>query len=414
MTNPEESDSLSASTSSVVTTASATSSASAMSSTQVIKAQRLELRNQRRQLVLYRQPLATVYHASCELLLLLRQGVETLLSKRLLTLGLAGTCTALLLLYTTTHNQLILSWYLRAYEAVFWIFLGVLSSVGLGTGLHTFILYLGPYIAHVTMHAYSCGTTNLGLPFHSTNSRSWNSAVCPPVPEGGHPPVTIYGIVRAVQFQAFMWGAGTAIGELPPYFVARAARLSQEDPDDEDLEELHETIKAADDTLLGRAKQMMHKFVQRAGFWGIVLCASIPNPLFDLAGLTCGHFLIPFRVFFGATLIGKAFVKVHIQVISLVLVMSKPVFESILVTIKGLPAIGDHLYTVLSHARESAQAKFASDVPQQGPKTTTLSMVVATLVILMISYFAISILEQLAQKHRHRLDKQFLDKIKSQ
>ena len=30
---------------------------------------------------------------------------------------------------------------------LWWVGLGVLSSVGLGTGLHTFILYLGPHIA---------------------------------------------------------------------------------------------------------------------------------------------------------------------------------------------------------------------------------------------------------------------------
>ena len=30
-------------------------------------------------------------------------------------------------------------------------------------------------------------------------------------------------------------GAGTAIGELPPYFMARAARLSGADLEDEDL-----------------------------------------------------------------------------------------------------------------------------------------------------------------------------------
>ena len=41
---------------------------------------------------------------------------------------------------------------------------------------------------------------------------------------------------------------------------------------------------------------------------------QIPNPLFDLAGITCGHFLIPFWTFFGATLIGKAVIKMHIQV----------------------------------------------------------------------------------------------------
>ena len=41
---------------------------------------------------------------------------------------------------------------------------------------------------------------------------------------------------------------------------------------------------------------------------------QIPNPLFDLAGITCGHFLVPFPTFFGATLLGKAVIKMHIQV----------------------------------------------------------------------------------------------------
>jgi len=46
----------------------------------------------------------------------------------------------------------------------------------------------------------------------------------------------------------------------------------------------------------------------------ILFGSQIPNPLFDLAGITCGHFLIPFWTFFGATLIGKAIIKMHIQV----------------------------------------------------------------------------------------------------
>ena len=29
-----------------------------------------------------------------------------------------------------------------------------------------------------------------------------------------------------VRFPAMCWGAGTALGELPPYFMARAARLT--------------------------------------------------------------------------------------------------------------------------------------------------------------------------------------------
>ena len=40
----------------------------------------------------------------------------------------------------------------------------------------------------------------------------------------------------------------------------------------------------------------------------------MPNPLFDLAGIMCGQFGIPFWEFFLATLIGKAIFKTHIQV----------------------------------------------------------------------------------------------------
>ena len=46
----------------------------------------------------------------------------------------------------------------------------------------------------------------------------------------------------------------------------------------------------------------------------LILPFQIPNPLFDLAGITCGHFLVPFGTFFGATLIGKAVIKMHVQV----------------------------------------------------------------------------------------------------
>lgn len=46
---------------------------------------------------------------------------------------------------------------------------------------------------------------------------------------------------------------------------------------------------------------------------------QVPNPLFDLAGIMCGQFGVPFWEFFLATLIGKAIIKTHIQVWNLVL-----------------------------------------------------------------------------------------------
>lgn len=39
----------------------------------------------------------------------------------------------------------------------YWVVLGIASSIGLGTGLHTFVLYLGPHIAKVAMVATTCG-----------------------------------------------------------------------------------------------------------------------------------------------------------------------------------------------------------------------------------------------------------------
>lgn len=46
----------------------------------------------------------------------------------------------------------------------YWVFLGILSSVGLGTGLHTFLLYLGPFIAKVTLAAQECRSVQFPRP----------------------------------------------------------------------------------------------------------------------------------------------------------------------------------------------------------------------------------------------------------
>lgn len=56
----------------------------------------------------------------------------------------------------------------------------------------------------------------------------------------------MWDIVSKVRFEAFMWGAGTAIGELPPYFMARAAKLSgSEVEEEEELEALEEIEKSS-------------------------------------------------------------------------------------------------------------------------------------------------------------------------
>lgn len=63
-----------------------------------------------------------------------------------------------------------------------------------------------------------------------------------------------------------MWGAGTAIGELPPYFMARTARLSGEKLEDEEEDKESKWYPV---------KQTIKTLVERVGFLGILACASV-------------------------------------------------------------------------------------------------------------------------------------------
>ena len=93
---------------------------------------------------------------------------------------------------------------------------------------------------------------------------------------------------------------------------------------------------------------------------------SIPNPLFDLAGITCGHFLVPFWTFFGATLIGKAVIKMHIQVgdgqqnrrgpgliffffqkVFVILAFNKELFEGAVSLLVQIPVLGKTTFETL-------------------------------------------------------------------
>ena len=98
----------------------------------------------------------------------------------------------------------------------YWILLGIASSVGLGTGLHTFVLYLGPWMAKFTIAANECGVIPTMLP------NKWDFSHFAPCPKSSNPTeVGISSIFINVAFEGFLWGLGTAIGELPPSTISR-------------------------------------------------------------------------------------------------------------------------------------------------------------------------------------------------
>jgi len=360
-------------------------------------------------LVLWRQPLRVLHYAFIEAIITLGDWARYLISQTAVLVLLGGLIGVYVLLHTVpgSHTETVLR--LEKYLAwcLWWVGLGVLSSVGLGTGLHTFILYLGPHIAAVTMAAYECGTLDFPEPPYP------NTIQCPQ-PTGGDGSaaslleVGVWAIIAKVRVEAFCWGMGTAIGELPPYFMARAARLSGGEPgeDTEEFLELQEKLKNPEKmTRFERAKYGIQQLVERVGFFGILAAASIPNPLFDLAGITCGHFLVPFWTFFGATLIGKAVIKMHIQKIFVILAFNKELFEGAVSLLVQIPVLGARLEgpvrKLLAQQREKLHSK--GEGHQGG---SVISSVFEIFVLSMVAYFVVSIINSLAQSYKKRLERE--------
>lgn len=116
-------------------------------------------------------------------------------------------------------------------------------------------------------------------------------------------------------------------GELPPYFITRAARRAGKRASDFETE-LTEARQGTD--MISRLKMWTIDFTEKHGFVGILALASWPNAAFDMCGMACGWLMVPFWTFFGATLIGKGLIKVSLQTFVCILVFGKTFWEGIL------------------------------------------------------------------------------------
>lgn len=353
----------------------------------ISEAERLE----RKSLVVWRRPWMTLKYSILETCLLLIKLGLSLLDRRLL-----GGILILVIIYCVPgpHEPYVLICEQNLGFAIYWLGLGLLSSVGFGTGLHTFLMYLGPHIAAVTLAAYECQTLDFPMPPYP------DEKLCPKEPYGRHVP-TVWQILTKVRIESLLWGVGTALGELPPYFMAKAARLSGKCV--EERQEMAELQRCSRNlSLFERGKLLVERAVLRLGFFGILLCASVPNPLFDLAGVACGHFLVPFWKFFVATLIGKAFIKATIQQLIVVVAFSEDLVKVLVNSLIRIPWLGPTMQLPIQNMLASTKLRMHRKIKEDSATELGLAIVFQLFTLIIIAFCVVSLLNALAQEHCKR------------
>ncbi|EPZ33300.1 hypothetical protein O9G_001712 [Rozella allomycis CSF55] len=262
-----------------------------------------------------------------------------------------------------------------------WFVYGVASSIGLGFGLHTFVLFLGPFIAKVAIAAFHCNSIDFSMvgfsDIHCVKS-----------------PGSLIGaldVINKVKYEAFFWGAGTAFGELPPFFIARASAAIG--IFDDTFNDMLKLSKSKITNTRDWVKVKMFQMMTSLGFWGVLLGASIPNPVFDFAGIGCGINKVPFWTFFSATFIGKAIVKTFIQTSFVVYLFEKENIDNAISIIKSFHL---HLGTLMEAFIDEKRSQFIEEVVVHHDNSKfdfLYKLFISTLII----FFVGSIINQIAR-----------------
>ncbi|CAM9310137.1 unnamed protein product [Discosporangium mesarthrocarpum] len=303
---------------------------------------------------------------------------------------------------------------------VWWVGLGVLSSVGLGTGIHSGVLFLFPHILKTCLAAEECGTLDFEIMGNMWFSNSDTLFACPDYEvggSGGGKTATFLNILLKVYPSCLLWGVGTAIGEIPPYALSRAASETGER-----LAEMEEFAELeAKDTVVGkyevvkRSKIWMINFLKKHGFLGVFLMSSWPNMAFDLCGICCGHFLMPFWTFFGATLLGKAGVKVLGQTAFFTIIFHEHHLENFISMLnRVIPSSWDlHglLHKILTEGKAQFQHKGGG--VDGGGVMAQLKTIWAMFMLIVLAMFTISCMNLFAQMCAAKEDAEKIQKLKN-
>ena len=322
---------------------------------------------------------------------------------------------------------------------VWWVGLGVLSSIGLGTGMHSGMLFLFPHILKVRRSAEACG----GVGFDARANTWFRMAgddlfACAASADAGDPGDSFVRAWLASLPAAILWGGGTAAGEIPPYWISlMAARAGKENDELFELEQEETSQMTAIQRRVHDWKVWMIEFMKRHGFWGLVAMSAWPNAAFDLCGICCGTFMMPFWHFFGATFLGKALIKAPAQcLVMTVLFGTESRAAATRVLGRAFPkrwnvagVLDAGAMTAMTKLKGGAASKKSEGKGQSagggfglgsfegllGGKVAlpslTLSSLWGWMITIVVCYFAASCLEQTAQMKQARTDRAEVGRI---
>ena len=255
------------------------------------------------------------------------------------------------------------------YITIYWLFLGILSSIGLGSGINTGLLVLFPFVTKICITSISCGNTNFDI--YGTNAFTCINKNIDVTPN-------ILLILLKSLYATVFWGIGTALGEIPPYYIAYKHAISKK----------HKNINKYVDSLpindfMKYSTLKIIDFLKKYSFKTILICASYPNLTFDACGIAAGLSLLPLKDFIIPTIIGKGFIKAPIQIFLIIYVLKNTIQDK---SIEYIPDfISKYIKLLIQHEEDDGSINYI--------------MIVWTIIVSTIFIFFIkSIVETIAKE----------------
>ena len=174
--------------------------------------------------------------------------------------------------------------------AFYWMFLGILSTIGLGTGMYTGTFYLFPYLLEIKSQSKICNN----LSFSMYDLKCTNNEI---------DAFDNYQLLLKSTPPLYLWCLGSCLGELPPYLLAKWAK-------DDYKKYLNGTIL---------------KKIKNNAFISILCLAIMPNFTFDMCGMASGFLDIDIYTFIIASFIGKGLIKGTVEAYTIMFVFENSI-----------------------------------------------------------------------------------------